>query len=146
MRSFCADVIPPDGVLLCICPSAPDLVPVLATFTRGASVPYRDVIATQVAHVPVIVLFFWVWCSCFTSPCGGGWYCARIRWWSCCWWPIATSSPSSTSASASSSACSRAAASPSPSICRRKCRLVNGYWDCSIWGGVVRLHSRLVYI
>ena len=23
---------------------------------------------------------------------GGGWYCARIRWWCRCWWPIATSS------------------------------------------------------
>ena len=135
MRSFCADVITPCGVLLRICPSATNLVPVFAIVTRGASVPYQDVIATRVAHVPVVVLFVWVWCWCPPSPCGGRWDCAHIRWWCCCWWPISTSSPSSTSASASSSACSREAASPSPTICRGRCRLVNGCWDCSIWGG-----------
>ena len=62
MRSFCADVIPLCGVLLRIFPSATDLVPVFAVVTRGTSVPYRDFIATLVAHVPVVVLFVWVWC------------------------------------------------------------------------------------
>ena len=57
VRSFCADIMTPGGVLLRICPSAPELVPVFAIVTRGASVPYRDVIDTRVAHVPVIVLF-----------------------------------------------------------------------------------------
>ena len=48
----------PCGVLLRIFSSATDLVPVFAIVTRGASVPYQDVIATRVAHVPVVVLFF----------------------------------------------------------------------------------------
>ena len=63
--------MPPGGVLIRICPSATDLVPVFSIVTRGISVPYWDVIATRVAHVPVVLLFVWFWCCCSPSPCGG---------------------------------------------------------------------------
>ena len=56
MRSFCADVIPPCGVLLRIRLSATNLMPVFSIVTRGAGVPYRDVVPTREAHVPVVVL------------------------------------------------------------------------------------------
>ena len=62
MRFFCADVMPPCGVLLRIRSSATDLVPVFVIVTRGAGVPDRDVIPTRVAHVSVVVLLVWVGC------------------------------------------------------------------------------------
>ena len=52
----------PCDVLLRIRPSATDLMPWFEIVTRGAGVPYRDVVPTREAHVPVVVLLIWVGC------------------------------------------------------------------------------------